>query len=280
MTAIKMCQWFDDHFYKITHDDGTSEFYPSVTTKLNASPKPFLAKWRGDIGNREADRQVNDASEKGKRIHYACQLFLKNGLIIYNPYSMPNFTTEQITDLKTKGEIFILQDQDEMWQVAKFQKWIETVQPEVLAIESMVYNETYKEAGTLDLLLKIKAGEYIISGKKPLELPEGKYVADLKSGGHYDESHLQVAAYAEMVNSDPSNIDHKEDAVGTLIIHLNSALKTGIPGLQTFFRNKEEIIEDFQQYRHVAQVWEDQNKNAMPRMLEFPSIVTLKKLEA
>jgi hypothetical protein len=271
---IKAIQYFDDRFYKITHDDGLSEFYPSVTTKLNASPKPFLAKWRGDIGNREADHQMNDACEKGKRIHWACQLFLKGGIVIYNPYSIPNFTPEQIDALKQKGEIFTIQDQDEMWQVSKFQKWITIVQPEIIAIESMVYNEQYKEAGTLDLLLKINEGKYCIAGKTPLELPPGRYVADLKSGGHYDESSLQVAAYAEMVNNDPSNAEHKDDVKGTLVIHLNSIVKTGIPGLSTYYRNQEEIKEDFQQYRHVAQVWEDQNKNAMPRLLEFPSIIT------
>jgi hypothetical protein len=276
---IKMVQWFDDHFYKITRDDNSVEYMPSVTTKLGAAPKPFLAKWRGEIGNREADLRVFEASEKGKRIHYACSLYLRGGYVIYNPYASPNYSKTEIDAMVEKGnEVFVLQDQDEMWQVAKFQKWIEIVNPEIIGIESTIWSEKYREAGTLDLLLQIEEGDYMINGHKPLHLESGGYVADLKSGGYYDEAALQVSAYASMVSEHmPDDIRPVHQPIGTLILHLNSSTKTGIPGLSTYLRNSDEMADDFQRYRHIAQVWEDQNIDAMPRLFDFPAIICKKE---
>ena len=38
-------------------------------------------------------------------------------------------------------------------------------------------------------------------------------------------------------------------------------------------RTREELLIDYEDYRHVAAIWERQNKNAMPKLLTFPNMV-------
>ena len=276
MIKIKMIEWFDDHFYKVELDaekDGeiiTNTIYlPSTTTKLQAAPRPFLARWRGDVGNREADLRMFDACNKGSRIHYAClKVYLNGGAVIYNPVQRPQFTPAAISELALKigKEIFVLQDQDEMWQVEKFRRWMNILNPEILGYEDIVYDLENKEAGTRDLFLKIKAGKYEISGKKVVELPEGYYITDLKSGNQIgDEAYWQTADYAKMSESDDIKIQ------GTLILHLNASTTSGFT---THVRLGEQVDEDYKTYRHVAAVWEAKNKNLQPELLEIPNIIT------
>lgn len=280
MINIKLIEWFDDHFYKIQLDeekDGqilTNTFYlPSVTTKLQAAPRPFLARWRGDVGNREADLQMFDGANKGSRIHYAAlKVYLAGGAVIYNPIQHPNFTPAAIAEIAAKvgREVFILQNQDEIWQIEKFRRWMNIVQPEILGIEDIVYDLIHKEAGTRDLFLKIKAGEYAISGMKPVVLPEGYYIADLKSGKQVnDEAYWQTADYAKMSEVGGIKI------AGTLIIHTNAKTKSGFT---THIRLGEQLEDDYQTFRHVAAVWENQNRDLQPDLLEFPNIITKAEL--
>ena len=272
--TIKMIEYFDDHFYKIELENGTVEYLPSVTTKLGAAPKPFLARWRGDIGNREADQRMYDAANKGKRIHYAVNLFLNDGVIILNPFNHPNYTAEAIKEIQSRidREVFILQDQDEMLHVFRFQEWIKRTNARILATDQIVYDLLFKEAGTLDFALEIEAGTYEINGAKSLKLETGTYIADLKTGSDvYDEAYLQIAAYSNMYfmcGEFPTNFK------GALIIHTGSKTRTGIPGLSTILRTPDMVLADYNDFRHVAAIWDRQNKNAMPRQLEFPSLIT------
>src|SRR6185503_8263046 len=108
MPDITLIEYFDDHFYKIEHE-GNTYYCPSVTTKLGVIDKPFLAKWRGDIGNREADMRSYEAANKGKRIHWAWEVILKGGVCIYDAWHHPTYSAEQIAQLKQEyGEVAIL----------------------------------------------------------------------------------------------------------------------------------------------------------------------------
>jgi hypothetical protein len=267
----KMIQFFDDHFYKVESEEGEVRYLPSVTTKLQSAPKAFLARWRGDVGNAEADRRMNAAGEKGTRIHYACSLYLNGGAIIFNPFNHPNFTPQEIQEAQTKfgKNLFILQDQDEMWQVAKFVKWMEVTGAECILHDEIVYDLEKDEAGTLDFVFRIPEGSYEINGSKPMDLVGGNYVADLKTGNQVaDEHFMQIAAYWEMVQ--PRLVD---PIVGGLVLHTNADLKKGIPGMATKLRTPEEKDGDYQAFRHVAAIWERQS-SMKPRMLELPAIIT------
>nr|HPN39584.1 hypothetical protein [Melioribacteraceae bacterium] len=77
--TAEQIDWFDQHYYKVGED-----FYPSVTTILQAAPfkQQALAYWRGDIGNNEADKQFYQAGERGTFIHN-CMTKMLNGNRIY-----------------------------------------------------------------------------------------------------------------------------------------------------------------------------------------------------
>lgn len=271
---IKMVEWFDEHWYKITLDDDTEKYLPSTTTKLQAMPKPFLARWRGNIGNREADLRLREASMKGIRIHYSASVISSGGVVVYNPFNHPNYNQEEIAKLREENkEVYILEDQDEMWQVAKFNQWLDIVKPEIVAIEKIVYDIDNNEAGTVDYIFKIEEGFYDIAGSKTLPLEGGYYVADLKSSNELRDSHyLQVADYVKICEK---NVINENEIRGGLLIHTNATkIKKGIPGLNTKLLTMKEINEDYYHtYRNVAAIWEKYNQNAHPRMLEFPALI-------
>lgn len=279
---VKMVEWFDDHFYKVKYGTETNgvpvevtEYFPSVTTKLQVVAKPFLAKWRGDIGNREADLRMFEASQRGVRIHHAWYVMTTGGVIIYQPFQHPNYTQEEIDQISSVnfGNVAVIHYQDEMYDLYKLKRWLEIVKPKIIASELINYSIPNRDAGTLDNLFEIEEGDYAINGSKPLHLPKGVYVADLKTGKAVDDdAFMQVGDYAfnvrEMGVADP---------IGSLILHTGSAVRSAIEGLSTLYRNKEQMESDYQDYRLAAALWERKNANAKPKIFEFPSLLSYKK---
>lgn len=269
---IKQIQWFDSRYYRIDFGNNRIEYYPSVTTKLNAEAKPFLARWRGDIGNREADIRMRESADRGSRIHYGWYLMTTKGAVIYNPFQNPNYTKEQIKEIESKANgILILENQDEMYDLYKLQEWHKIVQPKIEASELIVYSEKNKEAGQLDKLMYIKDGKYKIYGATELHIPEGLYVVDLKTGRTMPESaFMQIAAYAAcyMVMS-------QQSVQGGIVIHTGAKTKKGIAGLATYVKTVDELKEDIAKYRAVAKVYELNFADNKPKIFEFPSLIKL-----
>ena len=266
----RMIQWFDDHWYKIEVLEEEPQYLPSVTTILGVSPKPFLARWRGDIGNREADNRLWEASEKGTRIHVACYTYCDDGVVIYNPFGYPNFSDEQILEFKRQHneKVIILHNQDEMWQIWKFQKFLEVAGPVVCEKEMIVYSIEKEFAGTLDYVMGFIEGDYQISGKKPLSLETGKYVVDLKSGNVIDEAyHYQTAAYQYAYEKMTG-----EKAKGRLIVHTNAKTKTGIEGLNVIYRGNDTYEEDLDTFWHLQAIWR-RTSARHPKIFEFPTLL-------
>lgn len=274
-----MIEWFDSHFYKIKYQlDGAAdvvEYLPSVTTKLNIIAKPFLAQWRGDIGNREADMRVFESSERGVRIHHAWYTLTTGGVVLYQPFQHPNYTLEEIEQIKEAnlGNVAIVKFQDEMYDVYKLSKWLKVVKPTILHSEKIVYSVNNRDAGTVDNIFGIEEGDYEINGKKPIHIPKGIYVVDLKSGKVVDDNaFMQTAVYAACAEEMGLG-----EINGTLILHTGSSMKTGIEGLATLYRSKEEMGKDYQDYRLAAALWERKNADMKPKVFEFPSLLTLKE---
>ncbi len=271
---VKMVEWFNDHWYKMeTLEDGKlkTAWCASVTTKLGVIDKPFLARWRGDLGNREADMRVFEAGERGTRIHHAINVMINKGVVIFNPFNHPNYTPEQIAELEKAGGVAIVKYQDEYLQVLKIHEWMKRVNPDVLFAEKTVYDLENKDAGTADLAVHIKKGVYEVNGSKPLAIPEGNYIVDFKTGNQVsDEASYQVAAYAHCAGK--MNLGN---FMGTIILHTSSKNKGGIKGLSTLLRLGEEMAEDYFTYRQIAKVWEIKNKEAEPETFEFPSMIQL-----
>lgn len=264
---IKQISWFDDHFYKVG-----DEYFPSVTTKLQAESKPFLAKWRGDIGNREADLKMFEAANRGSRIHHSWYLMTTGGIVIYNPFERPNYSNEELAVFteEYQGNFIILENQGEMYDMFKLQKWHEEVNPDVVANEMIVYSEKNKEAGQLDKLMNIEEGKYSIAGSKPLHIPKGLYVVDLKTGSIPDSAFMQLAAYSYAYQEMSG-----KKIEGGIVIHTGATTKNGIAGLTTKIRTMDEMKEDYLDYRAVAEVWDRRFSNKKPKVFDFPSLIKL-----
>lgn len=269
-----LVEWFNDHWYKVTVD-GTTHYLPSVTTKLGIVDKPFLAQWRGDIGNREADLRMYEAAERGKRIHWAYEMALKGGAVVYDPWKNPVFTEQGIADLKAEhnGLVSILRTQDEMWQVYKLQKQFNALKPSVIGVEQKVFDIENKDAGTIDNILWIEEGDYLIAGARPIHLAAGIYINDLKTGKFVGENTwLQLAAYAFMYEQ-----MHGMKVAGALITHTSANIKGGIQGLKTLVRDRETLMtKDYPDYRHASALWEREHADDQPETFEFPALIQLK----
>lgn len=273
---VKMVEWFDQHWYKLTVVNGTTEtrWIPSVTTKLGIVDKPFLPRWRGDIGNREADMRLFEAQERGTRIHHAWSVFCTGGAIVYNPWQHPNYTDEEIAAVMAThmGNVAVVKYQDEMLALIKLQKAVEILRPKMVYSERMVYSLAHNDAGTADNDWFIEEGDYAINGAKAVHIPAGRYIVDLKTGSMVsDEARYQTAAYlkcSEEMGDGPY--------AGTLILHTSAQTKKGIEGFAGLLRTRAEAEEDYRTYRIIAELWERKNEDAAPRVFEFPSLLTMK----
>jgi len=271
---IALIEWFDDHFYKVIVD-GKTRYIPSVTTKLGVIHKEALMKWYGDIGTREAELRKYDASQRGKRLHWARENLLTGGVVIYDPWQNPVYTEAQLADLKIQynGKVVILRTQEEQFQIHKLQKQLKILKPKIVGVEVKVYDLENNDAGTVDGIYEIEEGDYLINGSKPLHLEAGLYVEDFKSGAYLDEMvWLQLAPYAVMCEA-----MFKKKIMGALITHTGAnQIKGGVAGLATKYRDRETLFgKDYPAYRHAAALWEHKNKDREPETKEFPSFITL-----
>ena len=267
---VKMIKWFDDQFYKIIKEDMSEDFISSVTTKLGIFMDRGLIRWRGEVGNEAADRKMYDAAHRGSRIHYAWDVMTRKGCVVYNPPERSEYTEKEIKELKAKyNEVYILQDQYEMFDVCKLKKWHEALNPEVIKSESIVYSLKNRDAGTVDKIIKVKEGDYHLGGSKSVHLKAGIYIVDLKTGKQIGKAWMQLAAYCACYKEMTG-----EKIAGAMVVHTGSTTKTGIRGLSTHVRFANQLRDDYKDYRAIATVYE-RTMNEKPRQDEFEAIVTL-----
>lgn len=249
---VDRIEWFDDRFYRI--EEGKSvEFYESVTSFLGIINKPFLSRWRGDIGNDEADRRSNYAKWRGSRIHETINILLNEG----------EFSNARQENGRHKLE------QDEWIQVLRFIDWVNIFSPQFLGTEVIVFSREYKTAGTLDFPCMIEKGEYKTGKTTKVEIPEsGLYIGDLKTGkGVEDSHHLQTSHYA-----DQYNVMKLGKPVGTFILHTNTDSQAG---WKMHVRTREEMNQDFQDSLHALKLYRRLNPNKTPKVFDMPITVKL-----
>lgn len=272
---VQMIDWFDSRFYQLdVLINGVLEkkLIPSVTTKLGIIDKPFLAQWRGDIGNREANLRLFESEQRGTRIHHAWSVLCGGGIVIYNPWNRPTYPDRQIQELKEKNTLHaVLGFQDEMYALIKLKKLVDILKPKMNYSERTVYSLRNNDAGTVDNDWDIKEGEYLISGKKPLYIPGGRYIIDLKTGNQVsEEAYSQTACYLKC-SEEMDGTKYQ----GTLIIHTGSKNKSGIEGLGCHLSLKEEVEKHYEIYRTASKLWEQKNQDMYPKVFQFPSLLKL-----
>lgn len=277
LIEMRSVEWFDDRFYKAKYtQDGleTERYIPSVTTKLGAVAKPYLLKWVGDLGSREAELRRHEQAERGSRIHFAWQVLTTRGAVLYNPPRNPQFTNGQVNELHDMyhGNICIIQNQDEMYDVDKLQKFYIMLDPVKVEAERTVYDLEMNDAGTADTIFSLIGTREYQFGRSAIELPEGQYVMDLKTGSYVGkEARMQVSCYFKCL----AKMGYK-NMVGALIVHTKSNTKTGIEGLSVDYLDIAQIEEEYSDYRHVSSIWEKMFGSMKPMVREIPNIITLR----
>jgi len=147
--------------------------YPRVTTILNIIHRPELERWRGDLGNIEANRVMHEAAEIGTSLHNVCRLFNRD-----QSFEVP--TTSQI------GQMF-----------NAYRQWFEMVIDTVIETEQLVVSKKFNYAGTFDLLAVLKGDT----------LPS---VIDLKtSKDFWPTMALQLAAYREALLEEGKEVNRR-----------------------------------------------------------------------
>jgi len=268
---IQTAMFFDDRGYRIKL--GQQSFFEcaSVTTKLGIEDKPFLYRWYAELGWDQARKKLNEAGERGKRIHYAMYIYLMGGMVVYNQWQNPKYTDQQIQEFKDQNPYFmVLGNQDEMLALWKIQKFFDIVKPEIIKLEETVWHISEGIAGTLDMVLKIEKGTYDVNGAKGLIIPEtGIYIGDLKTGSTVSESAwAQIAAYQKAFES-LSGLKTQ----GGFVLHTSGSSKKGIEGLSVPLKTSEELKSDYHIFKSLSYVWDQRNPNFTLKAFEFPTII-------
>jgi len=289
--------WFDDRFYILLKDEiekaysegatihpkikdalinGAPEVWlPSSTTILGAAPKPWLADWKGRIGNEEAEKKLNEGGEKGSRVHDAIQVWTSDGMVIYNNPKKPLFTPEELFEI-TKDKVeyvdyIVLREQQEHLECWRLQQWFKEVNPTIISTEFTCVSLENMYAGRGDLLCQIKTGIYNINGSKPLTLPGGIYVVDYKTGKTFDKPNYyrQIGSYSNAIEE-----NGQYEITGGLIIHTNDNKIRGgiIEGLKTYYASKEDLSKSFEEFLKVKAVY-DIDLDYQPKVIELPAIL-------
>jgi hypothetical protein len=272
---VKMIDWFDDHWYRIRYLNEqrieVEEYFASVTTKLGILAKPHLIRWYGDVGTQEAKRKTRAAADRGTRIHWAWYTWTQGGAVIYQNPRTPAYEREEIDEIfkRFNGNVWILENQDEHFDFLKLVQMFNILKPRIVESEVKVYNVEHKEAGTGDNIFNLEEGNYQISGSKPLHLPGGNYMGDLKTGAQVSKEHyMQIAAYVFCAESMGYDIFQ-----GALIYHTQASIRTGIEGLKVIYIPREELFQLYEDYRDISRVWERQELGKKPIIRQMPCLV-------
>jgi hypothetical protein len=270
---IKKIKWYDESYYRVMLLDGSVLYYDAVTFVISqASPKPWLAPWYGDIGTQEAIRRATEAKDRGSLIHQACYVWEKGGIVAYrDPFSDDEDSVEGLFP-KNRNVIW-MPNQDHQRSVEKFQAFFETTQPEILAMEETVYSHLKRVAGTLDRVYRFKGGEYPLGGQKPVVIPEGIGIADIKTGKESDDWLVQLGQYYSMwIEMGRGNIDFG------MVIHLDADTRAGLmEGLKVHLYTPDQLIGGANQFDHLLAThrWKGAAK---PKTFEFQNVLYRKDL--
>lgn len=124
-------------FYKTPNGN----YYPSVTSVLGSITNEYLDKWIRNVGKEEASRVSKIAANRGTKIHECCENYIlgkQNKFSMFEP------------DIKIMFENLI--------------PYIDQFE-EVHGVESRVYSDILRVAGTIDCIAKIAGKMYIIDYK-------------------------------------------------------------------------------------------------------------------
>jgi hypothetical protein len=264
---IKKINSYDENWY--TRDGKT--YYPSVTTYLSAYPKGAgFYKWlKGEGFN--AEKVLEEATRQGSMVHNMIERFLKGESIDYAEEQKlnPGITFYDWT-------LFM-----------KFIDFMKLCRPKPLGVEIPLVDGHIRTGGTLDFPCMINGQRWLIDHKT------SNYV--------WHTQYIQLHVYVHMWNKkfpdqqiERAGIFHMKATTRTVSDGSPKYNKDGVtlakrqPGIQGVGWKIDEIDLDpkvhknFMDQFHACRVtWNSlpENKNAAPKNLEFPSMVSFAELQ-
>lgn len=229
-------EFLDSRFY--LHANG--QFYPSVTTILDAYPKSYaFYEWVKKMGE-DADEIRDEAGRKGSKVHQICE----------------DYDNEVPCSMIDEN----LNPQFRQIEWAMFERYVEFRERhefELLANEVHYISPALGFAGTLDRV-------FTKDGKR--------YLVDLKtSNALHNHYWLQMAAYKALW--DEVNPDQKIDEIR--ILWLNAKTRTDGNGKTTQgqgwqLKEPDNGIEYYYNlFQSVFKVWQEENKSMKPRNASY-----------
>lgn len=148
------------------YETPSGDRYPSVTTVVGSiGDKSYLTEWRAKVGDSVADQITKAASDRGTLIHDRCEKFLQ-GLPV-------EFTMFQHIEKEMFGYLLPV---------------LKSIE-EIHALETTLWSDKIKVAGTVDLIAKHKGVLKVIDWKN-----SRRYKSKEEIPGYF----AQMAVYAYM----------------------------------------------------------------------------------
>jgi hypothetical protein len=215
------------------------EWVPSVTTVLEAYPKPYaLLQWMKEQGTK-TDEIIAAAGRRGTSVHDMTERFDRGEEVnLFDEYGKPNCTLEE-------------------WGM--FERYVDFSQrycPDFQRIETRYVGPEF--AGTVDRIGTLSNGK--------------RFIVDIKtSNGIYDSYWLQLAAYFylyKLLDESPMQID------GVAILWLNAKTRTdkeyqGKGWQLIMLDNSEELRDKFELFKSVLAIWAATNADKKPRQWTY-----------
>ena len=236
----KQITFLDLRFYRTPE----GEFFPSVTTILDAYPKgPAFFEWLKKNGE-DADNIRDEAGAIGSTVH-------------------------GLTEKYDNGEIVSLIDADgkirykstEWKQFERYVEFSNQVQPQILRTEYNIISPNLRTAGTIDRNI------YLDNGKV-----KGRFLLDIKTSNVLHEHYWsQLAAYVKL----HEEAFPEEPIDGTCILWLNAktrgASKTGAiqgKGWQLVFPDRD-LEHYFNVFKATQLLWNEVNGDMKPNDIVY-----------
>lgn len=210
--------------------------YPSVTWITEHYPKGVgFYKWLAEKGWDEAEAIKEAAGDRGSKVHQAIEILINGGEVRMDG-KLLNKTTGEEEEIKL----------EEYEAIMSYVAWHKLVNPKILAVEGVVFNDEYHYAGTIDLICEINGEKWIVDFKT--------------SQAVYPSHEMQVSAYKHCRD------EWKDYKLGILQIG--------------YRRNKDkykftEVDDKFDLFLAAKQIWANECKNVTYFQKDYPTVLTL-----
>lgn len=242
----KRIDCLDSRFYTKNNEN----YYPSVTTVLEAYPKGhFFYNWLKENGD-NADTILSDAGREGSNVHNAIDAF-NSGKPIY--WQNPITGTYEYSFLE--------------WQmICRYIDFFKVFKPEIIASEVTLVSDHYQIGGTTDLVVMLNGVRWLI---------------DLKTSNNlYETYDLQTACYAKMWNEAYPDKPIEKTGILWLKAHTRGYDKTNkrIQGEKWQLVECGDIESNFFVFQNLHVVWRHKNPNPKPKIFTLPDAFSIESI--